>query len=92
MTSAARRNTKTVLFTVEGAGSFPIDMLRYDACYPATEQDSWAAEFDMEGNISQRRVTLKHRVTKDENLNHYPCEDRWKSLASFWTPGTLIRP
>ena len=26
-------------FTVEGAGEFPIDMLRYDSCVPQTEGD-----------------------------------------------------
>jgi hypothetical protein len=27
-------------FLVEGSGQFPIDMLRYDRCCPATESDS----------------------------------------------------
>jgi len=25
---------------IQGKGSFPIDMLRYDACYPTSERDS----------------------------------------------------
>lgn len=32
--------TQTVTFTVTGPGMFPIDMLRYDECHPATEQDA----------------------------------------------------
>jgi len=27
-------------FTVTGTGQFPVDMLRYDSCWPATESDS----------------------------------------------------
>jgi hypothetical protein len=27
-------------FFVQGQGHFPIDMLRYDACFPASEHDS----------------------------------------------------
>jgi hypothetical protein len=29
------------VFTVEGATQFPIDMLRWDLCYPKTEEDSF---------------------------------------------------
>jgi hypothetical protein len=28
-------------FAVEGGGEFPLDMLRYDAAYPASESDSY---------------------------------------------------
>jgi hypothetical protein len=31
-------NLKT--FTVRGKGSFPVDMLRYDKCWPATMDDA----------------------------------------------------
>ena len=31
---------KLVEFTVEGTAPFPIDMLRYDSAFPATESDS----------------------------------------------------
>ena len=29
-----------ISYTLKGRGAFPVDMLRYDACYPATETDS----------------------------------------------------
>jgi len=87
MSYGTKRGAKTVLFTVEGAGTFPIDMLRYDACYPATEADSWAADWNMESG--RRRVTLKHRVSKDENLNNYPNADRWRSFTWTIVPGSI---
>jgi hypothetical protein len=80
------RGAKTVLFTVEGAGSFPLDMFRYDACYPATEQDS-AVAADIEGG--PRRVVVKHRVLKDEVLTNYPTENRWKSFTWTVVPGSI---
>ena len=30
---------RSYTFTVEGTGMFPVDMLRYDNCWPRTEQD-----------------------------------------------------
>jgi hypothetical protein len=90
MSYGTMRGAKTVIFTVEGKGTFPIDMLRYDACYPASEADSYATMWDVvnEG-YALRRVTLKHRVSKDANLHHYPTEDRWKSFMWKVVPGSI---
>ena len=46
----------SVVFGVEGRGSFPIDMLRYDSCFPAHESDSGEIEASLrprEGNVSR---------------------------------------
>lgn len=53
---------KLYVFEVEGTGSFPIDMLRYDSCWPKSEgSDSLEVESSFRprkaGNI-RRRVTL----------------------------------
>ena len=32
--------THYTVLKVEGRGTFPVDMLRYDACHPATEEDA----------------------------------------------------
>lgn len=37
----ARKERKYYVVTVEGYGQFPIDMLRYDAAFPHTEEDSY---------------------------------------------------
>lgn len=31
----------TVIVTVSGQGRFPVDMFRYDRCFPASENDSY---------------------------------------------------
>jgi hypothetical protein len=42
-----------IKFTVSGRGLFPLDMLRYDCCYPASPQDVNS----MDGR-ARREVTL----------------------------------
>jgi hypothetical protein len=67
-------NRKATSITVEGMGAFPIDMLRYDACYPASERDAATIITSFEGApiVSRVRLTLsfKGRYTPD----------RWRSF------------
>lgn len=44
LSATSRYKPMTTRYTVQGRGAFPIDMLRYDACYPATEQDAGLIE------------------------------------------------
>jgi hypothetical protein len=53
------RKLYPVTATVEGAGEFPIDMLRYDACWPASERDS-AILLDSMNGSGRRKVQLYH--------------------------------
>lgn len=69
-------------FEVRGTFPFPIDMLRYDCCYPARE-----AEDSYNINATIQRVTngpvvvrLRRRV---ENKNDMPTFGRWSSFN--WT-------
>ncbi len=59
-------------FTVSGHGDFPLDMLRYDRCWPRTSEDSALMEAG-----GQRHVVL-NRYTEGR---HGPVatEGRWKS-------------
>lgn len=66
-------------FVVEGSSPFPIDMLRYDACYPATSADcEIITGYGYDGE--KVRVTLKHRVLKNENPQACPERGRWSSF------------
>lgn len=62
--------TKCWTFTVIGRGSFPGDMLRYDACYP-TDADSVVNMFH--DDKEERKINLR-------SFRH-PTEGRWNS---FW--------
>lgn len=78
------KNPKVLTFEVEGRGSFPLDMLRYDACYPSSEQNSHLIEYNPWADdlkSSKRTVRLMHRVLKDEYLGNYPTKGRWESFG-----------
>lgn len=59
-------------FTVIGAGEFPIDMLRYDRCWPRRESGEIAASF---------RPRLRAALTIDIEGMNEPTRDRWTSFG-----------
>lgn len=79
--------TRMVTFVVEGSGTFPFDMLRYDACYPDSEAYD-SPNLDWSGQPGLRRVRLCHRVLKDENLWNYPSP-RWPSFGWRVLPDSI---
>jgi hypothetical protein len=73
------RKTTPIFFKVRGKGNFPIDMLRYDECFPSTPVDvSYIEDVSrVEGKRVEREVSL---VT---NKKYGPTEARWESFG--WT-------
>lgn len=61
--------------TVRGSGRFPFDMLRYDACIPASEAMSYALNHE-----DDRTIELVMFALEKSKL---PNIDRWRSLG--WT-------
>jgi len=67
-------------FTVGGAYYFPMDMLRYDSCWPSTSEDASQLQFhpqrnsDVETKRKIRLVTIGHKERR-------PTLDRWKSFG-----------
>jgi hypothetical protein len=64
------------VFTVLGRTSFPVDMLRYDACRPWSESDSsqiMASLERVQGVREPRQVTLTG--------SREPTEGRWESFG-----------
>ena len=70
-------------FEVQGHGYFPVDMLRYDSCHPATSEDASniiveVGRINDRGNYTKpRTVTLRH--TGD--FNWRPTDARWESFG-----------
>jgi hypothetical protein len=62
-----------VTFQVTGKGQFPIDMLRYDLCWPATGSDSTDIEH------SHPSSTILHRI--DLKGLKLPTAARWESFG-----------
>jgi hypothetical protein len=63
-------------FTVTGTGRFPLDMLRYDSCWPATQDDVRRLDHWQEMTGGAPRSVLM------ESANE-PTRDRWSSFG--WT-------
>ena len=63
----------------EGFGDFPVDMLRYDRCHPATERDSALAggTVTLSRCLTKRQVTVSRLAEKGRKWTI----DRWKSFG-----------
>lgn len=66
---------EAAVFPVEGNGVFPLDMLRYDACWPYTESQDSTALGGAWHDAKLRRVVLQ------TNSPTAPTEGRWKSFG-----------
>lgn len=70
-------------FAVTGAGSFPVDMLRRDQCFPMGTEDvdsiTLLADDDPEAYFAPRTVHLGHVGSP----RWTPTADRWNSFG--WT-------
>ena len=69
-------------FSVQGRGAFPVDMLRYDECYPASEREAGKLEHHERGH---RTVTLR---AKHETPYYSLTEERWASYGWTVLPGS----
>lgn len=67
--------SKWVDFTVVGWGRFPLDMLRYDVCWPAHPKDVAELNRSLSGPSEKRTVNLTAA------LSNMPTEARWKSFG-----------
>ena len=62
---------ETKVFTVEGMGEFPLDMLRYDGAWPYSTEDVYKMRHDIRERRSIRLVT---------GSDNSPCIGRWNSF------------
>ena len=69
------KQSKTYRFTVRGWGAFPTDMLRYDHCWPATQQDASRLT-----HYYDRIVTGFEKYDVTLCSNSMPTSDRWASF------------
>lgn len=76
--ASRRRSTDPRPFTVVGSGRFPIDMLRYDACWPASSTDSEAVQHSMAHGTDRDVYTV--RLTQAAGY-HAPTDQRWASYG-----------
>lgn len=53
---------KIIYFVVEGRGAFPTDMLRYDSCEPATDEDMQAINRGEYVGGPKRQIALERDI------------------------------
>ena len=74
---------KDYVYSVSGNRWFPLDMLRYDSCYPVSSGDVFAIAESLQDNTSPgREYTVKLRSNKE------PTAERWASFQ--WKLGKVI--
>lgn len=71
---AMKRTIYEWFIVVEGSGSFPADMLRYDSCFPFREEDSRKIEW---AYTERRRVILCRRGVNEKGATGA----RWQSFG-----------
>lgn len=71
---------KTYRYTVGGHGGFPLDMLRYDCCWPERGVDVVAIV-----DLTQNVTSMWHAVQLVSNKP--PTEERWGSFG--WRVETI---
>ncbi len=69
-----KRGYQEWTFKVRGKGTFPYDMLRYDRCWPATEEDSHMMHWN-----AAREIRLS-TASYDGNNQSAPTIGRWNSF------------
>lgn len=66
---------RMVEFQVSGRGDFPVDMLRYDTCWPRHEHDAAIIE-----SSARRGNALREHTIALKGLRP-PTEGRWSSFG-----------
>ena len=72
---------------------FPIDMLRYDACRPASESDSSSIirSFDHGPRVEPVEIRHERPSTAFAAARWEPTNARWESFGWEVVPGSLTR-
>jgi hypothetical protein len=67
--------------TVQGTGPFPLDMLRYDACWPRTQSAVDAIHASIQGpRITEKEYTVELACVSNTKLSCWATE-RWASFG-----------
>jgi len=70
---------------IQGKGSFPFDMLRYDSCYPNSERDSVLLEQSVRNAFVDGKLDRWSICVKSASENKWTI-GRWESFGVKITP------
>lgn len=77
MLEQAMSGRRLHIFSVTGKGRFPLDMLRYDQCWPRAAEDAEAIGMNL-SSLNPREVTSVILLVA---WAHGPTIDRWRSFG-----------
>lgn len=76
---------RPIVFTVKGKGSFPVDMLRHDQCYPMDAESVENIQCVKTATGSGSCISLKHQIVRKVQLvnvtGQAPTKGRWNSFG-----------
>ena len=83
-------------FEVGGVSAFPIDMLRYDECFPSDNDAIGNIQLSFESEIRRTKMRngthFKVRlVSLHMNSAWQPTEERWRSFGWFVVKGSVTK-
>ena len=78
------------MFSVEGKGIFPVDMLRRERCFPATTLDAHNIAPDYDSNLKERRTVVLIRPARARY--DAPEVKRWASFGWIVTEIKWLTP
>jgi hypothetical protein len=64
-------------FVVVPAFEFPLDMLRYDSCFPESEQESGKIFDNLAYNVTGQEIKIARYV---DGKKYMPTIERWESF------------
>lgn len=68
-------------YTVEGRGAFPLDMLRYDACWPERTEDAMSIAEPTYFATREKVIELNDKSRQVRLVsNTAPTDARWRSF------------
>jgi hypothetical protein len=67
--------------TVRGRGNFPVDMLRYDSCYPKSESDSFVILRTLNEDLRERVEVVIMKLADHALPSSVWTEARWESFG-----------
>jgi len=70
-------------FTVSWVGRFPLDMLRYDGCYPLTIEAAASVEYSVDQELRSRVSRSGTFASVRDTATWTPTFDRWRSFGAI---------
>lgn len=67
--------------TITGRGMFPMDMLRYDGCYPYSSEDVDKIVQTISGSVGPWSIKVSRRVDKVSQMKSCWTVGRWESFG-----------